>query len=79
MTMTPVRTWLWIDELADETGIPLSTLRHWRQVRQGGPPSFTIGRRVAYDRDEVARWVARERALSSIDSGPSPRGIKAGA
>lgn len=55
-----LRTWLYIEELADESGIPLSTLRHWRQIDQG-PASFRIGRRVAYDRDDVRRWIKRQQ------------------
>jgi predicted DNA-binding transcriptional regulator AlpA len=60
-TDATLRTWVYIEELADETGIPLSTLRHWRQVG-GGPASFRIGRRVAYDREAVRRWVKRQQA-----------------
>lgn len=61
-TSSVLRTWVWMDELSDETGIPLSTLRHWRRTGSGGPKSYRIGRRIAYDRDEVRRWVRSKRA-----------------
>jgi len=61
-TAPEIKTWLWIEELAAETGIPVRTFRHWRLARAGGPPSYTIGRRIAYDRKEVQRWIERQRA-----------------
>ncbi|MFC8597175.1 helix-turn-helix transcriptional regulator [Isoptericola sp. NPDC057191] len=60
-TTTPVRTYYWIEELSDELGIPLATLRHWRRLGEGGPKSFLIGRRVAYDRADVTRWIKAQR------------------
>lgn len=59
---TEVKTWLWIEELSTETGIPVRTFRHWDRIGKGGPPSFRLGRRVAYDRREVQKWIAQQRA-----------------
>ncbi len=56
-----VRTYLWLEELAAQTGIPTNTLRSWRSQGTGGPRSFTIGRRVAYDLADVRSWLEGER------------------
>ncbi|MCW1821422.1 transcriptional regulator [Mycolicibacterium conceptionense] len=40
-------------------GIPEATLRYWRYANQG-PPSFKIGGRLVYRRDELVRWVAEQ-------------------
>jgi DNA-binding transcriptional MerR regulator len=42
------------------TGIPVETLRYWRN-RRVGPVSFKLGRKVVYDRADVERWVAAQR------------------
>lgn len=71
-TPAGVKSWLWIEELAAETGIPVRTFRHWRlaakkpDAASGGPPSFLIGRRVAYDRGEVQKWVSQRRRSSGV-------------
>lgn len=44
-------------------GIAEGTLRYWRSAGQG-PPSFAIGRRVMYDRAELERWVAEQKAAT---------------
>jgi predicted DNA-binding transcriptional regulator AlpA len=61
-TAPELKSWDWIDELSAETGIPVRTFRHWRLTGKGGPPSFLIGRRIAYDRAEVRKWIAQQRA-----------------
>jgi predicted DNA-binding transcriptional regulator AlpA len=48
-------------ELAEQFGIPHSTLRWWRH-RGEGPRSFKLGRTVFYDSADVAAWVAAEKA-----------------
>lgn len=45
-----------IEEAAKACGRSVSTLRAWRR-RGEGPPSFKVGRRIAYRRVEVADWV----------------------
>jgi predicted DNA-binding transcriptional regulator AlpA len=52
-------------ELAEQFGIPQSTLRWWRHRREG-PRSFKLGRTVFYDDDaDVAAWVEAEKAKSA--------------
>lgn len=42
-------------QVSDQLGIPQSTLRYWRHLGQG-PPSFRLGSRVFYRRDDVDTW-----------------------
>ncbi len=39
------------------TRLPEGTLRYWRAVGTGGPPSFKLGRRVMYRQADVERWL----------------------
>lgn len=39
------------------TRAPLSTVRYWRHCGTG-PPSFRLGRRVVYRREDVETWIA---------------------
>jgi predicted DNA-binding transcriptional regulator AlpA len=56
------RTLLRIEEVAELTGVPVSTLCYWRHRDRGeGPPMFRIGRRVVADADEVNAWIATHR------------------
>lgn len=48
-------------ELAEQFGIPQSTLRWWRH-RGEGPRSFKLGRTVFYAESDVVAWVAAEKA-----------------
>lgn len=52
---------LYVNQVADEFGIPSGTLRHWRSHDEG-PPSFkltaTRGGRVVYRRGDVLKWLA---------------------
>jgi len=66
-TPPPLRPFVYIDELSAELGIPLPTLRHWRQ-KGTGPESFRVGRRVAYRRDVVRRWLERQERLTAVPS-----------
>ncbi len=50
-------------EVQAEFGFPIDTLRYWRQ-RGEGPRSFKLGRRVVYDRSDLATWITREKQLS---------------
>ena len=47
-------------ELADQLGVPISTVRFWRG-RGEGPPGFKLGRRVVYRTNDVARWIELQR------------------
>jgi DNA-binding transcriptional MerR regulator len=55
---------LTIHQLADELGVPLATVRHWRRVGKG-PRGYVIGRRLYFDADEVDRWLDALRASAS--------------
>lgn len=51
-------------EVSDMTGVPVGTLRYWRSTNHG-PRSWKIGRRVAYDLDDVRAWLDTQRAATS--------------
>jgi excisionase family DNA binding protein len=54
------RTLLRIEEVAELTGVPVSTLRYWRHRGQDeGPPMFRLGRRVVAYADDVHAWIAK--------------------
>lgn len=64
MSQFGLRTFLWVEELAEELDIPAATLRHWR--RHGtGPKAFLIGRRLAYDRRDVTEWLDQQRETAT--------------
>jgi predicted DNA-binding transcriptional regulator AlpA len=48
---------LLIEEVAELTRLPLSTLRFYRHAGKGGPKSFKLGNRVAYKRSDVEAWI----------------------
>ena len=52
---------LTLPEVAKWLRVPEASLRYWRHVRQG-PPSFRVGRRVLYRREDVARWIDERAA-----------------
>lgn len=52
---------LTLEEIAEVTRTPLSTLRHWRQ-QGGGPPTFRLGRRVVAREADVQAWVDEQSA-----------------
>lgn len=47
---------LGIEEVSSVTGIPVNTLRYWRQHGQG-PKAARFGRRLAYRASDVAAWI----------------------
>ncbi len=50
-----------IEEVSEETGVPVNTLRYWRQRNKGeGPKSARLGRRVAYRRVDVDAWISEQ-------------------
>ena len=57
------RTLLRTTEVSKFTGIAEGTLRYWRH-RNEGPPSFSLGRRVVYDADELSAWIDAQRAAA---------------
>jgi predicted DNA-binding transcriptional regulator AlpA len=52
-----MRELLLIEEVAELTRLPLSTLRFYRHRGDGGPPSFRLGNRVVYRRSDVEAWI----------------------
>ncbi|HCH48303.1 MULTISPECIES: helix-turn-helix transcriptional regulator [Glutamicibacter] len=44
-------------EVAKATGIPVNTLRYYRQIGGKGPKSALIGGRVMYREQDVIDWV----------------------
>lgn len=68
MTTTTDRP-LSIEEAADRLGLPVSTLRYWRQRRKGeGPLSGKLGRRVVYLPSDVEAWMESQLDVSSQGS-----------
>ncbi len=49
---------LTLAEVAEMTRTNPATLRYWRSLRDCGPKSFKLGRRVLYHRADVERWIA---------------------
>lgn len=43
-------------DVSEMTGIPVNTLRAWRQKNRG-PTSTRIGRRVVYREEDVRAWI----------------------
>jgi predicted DNA-binding transcriptional regulator AlpA len=52
-----IRDMAWVSE---RTGVPLSTLRHYR-LNGIGPRSFKLGRRVMYAVEDVDAWIEAAR------------------
>ena len=64
MQTTELRTFLWVEELAEELDVPLATLRHWRRNGKG-PKAFLVGKKLAYGRRDIADWLDRQRQTAS--------------
>lgn len=47
-------------ELADEWGLPVSTLYQWR-YRRVGPPAYRLGRHLRYKRSDAEQWLESQR------------------
>jgi excisionase family DNA binding protein len=44
------------DQLAEQAGVSVRTIKRWRDQRKG-PPFIRMGRRILYRRDAVADWL----------------------
>lgn len=53
---------LTLDEVSDQTRIPVATLRYWRSVGGTGPKSFRLGGRVIYKQSDVEQWIESQYA-----------------
>lgn len=57
---TPVQSdLLRIREVSELTGVPVNTLRSWRQS-QTGPQARRLGGRLVWDRAEVEDWIQQQ-------------------
>ena len=54
-----------IAEVSELTGVPVATLRYWRHTGTG-PRSFRIGKRIAYKREDVETWLAKQYATTAV-------------
>lgn len=55
-----------VDEVSAAYRLPANTLRSWRSRGRGeGPPSFRLGKRVLYRRDQVDAWVEQKMRETS--------------
>ena len=57
------RNILRLPQISERTGVPVATLRYWRQAGEG-PPTFRLGKHVASFEDDVDAWL-EEQATSS--------------
>lgn len=48
---------LTVADVAAMTRLSVGTLRYWRHIGSGGPPSVKLGRRVLYRRTDVEAWL----------------------
>lgn len=55
---------LFLDDVSALLQVPVATLRWWRSNKTG-PPSFRLGRRVAYRPADVEAWVEAQFAADS--------------
>lgn len=51
------RELLTVAEVSEMTRLSVGTLRWWRSVGAGGPPSIKPGRRVMYRRADIEKWM----------------------
>ncbi len=52
---------LTVTDVAEITRLSAGTLRYWRALEEGGPPSFRLGRRVMYRRADVEKRLDESR------------------
>lgn len=51
-------------EVSEATGIPVGTLRYMRHCGTG-PRSYTLGRMVRYDAEDVRAWLEAQKAATA--------------
>lgn len=64
-------------EVAELLRTPAETVRYWRHVGEG-PPSFKIGRRVLYAREDVAAFIAAARSQGHRPAQMPPASVRLG-
>lgn len=67
MSLTPVPSpaldILTTAQVSELTGVPVHTLRAWRNEGTG-PRSWKLGNRIRYDRADVLAWLDAQRAAT---------------
>ncbi len=58
--------WISIEQLANEFGLSKRTLQNRLSNGSAMPPSYKIGKRRMFRRDEVDAWIASTRVETSI-------------
>ena len=58
-------------QLAEYLGVPVTTLYHWRQQREG-PPAFRVGKHLRYRAGDVDQWI-RSQLEEPATTGASGR------
>lgn len=51
-------------EASNYLHVPVNTLRWWRTCDEG-PRSYTLGRKVFYDRTDLDKWAETQKAATS--------------
>ncbi len=70
-----------IEDVSEQTGVPVNTLRYWREqskrkgVPKVGPQGVRLGRRVVYRQSDVDTWLAQ--AFAEVDHGADGRALRA--
>jgi excisionase family DNA binding protein len=47
-----------VEEVAEQLGVPVSTLHYWNHRGEGGPPCAVVGNRLKYRQADVDAWIA---------------------
>lgn len=53
-------------QVAAMTGYAVETLRWYRQLGDRGPKSFSLGRKVVYERADVEAWIAECKRVTAV-------------
>lgn len=65
--MTATTEIVGMEWVSARTGIPINTLRYYRQ-NGTGPKCFKLGRRVVYDVADVEAWINEARSAGSREA-----------
>lgn len=61
----PLRRYLTTEELADELRTSVETVHYWNKTGKG-VPSFKVGRRRLYAREDVDAFIAQARSNDGL-------------
>lgn len=65
--MEPSRLWTTI-EVAEYLAVPVATVHRWHYLGEG-PPAAKIGRHLRFDRQDLMRWVEKQKTDRSEANG----------